>query len=87
MMQMLEGLILAAALTPLCWVGVLVVVRRIRQTGLVGPGLDGLFDQAERYAWIGGVFLALLLVSALAGLGVPFLAPANRRVRLLEEKS
>jgi hypothetical protein len=77
-MELLKGLLLVAVFTPVCWVGLLVALRRIRQTGLVGPGLDGLFDQAERYAWIGGVFLALLLVSALAGLGVPFLAPANR---------
>jgi hypothetical protein len=77
-MELLKGLLLVAVFTPVCWVGLLAALRRIRQTGLVGPGLDGLFDQAERYAWIGGVFLALLLVSALAGLGVPFLAPANR---------
>jgi hypothetical protein len=77
-MELLKGLLLVAVFTPLCWVGLLAALRRIRQTGLVGPGLDGLFDQAERYAWIGGVFLALLLVSALAGLGVPFLAPADR---------
>jgi hypothetical protein len=77
-MELLKGLLLVAVFTPVCWVGLLAALRRIRQTGLVGPGLDGLFDQAERYAWIGGVFLALLLVSALAGLGVPFLAPADR---------
>jgi hypothetical protein len=77
-MELLKGLLLVAVFTPMCWVGLLAALRRIRQTGLVGPGLDGLFDQAERYAWIGGVFLALLLVSALAGLGVPFLAPAGR---------
>jgi len=68
-MQMLGGLMLAAALTPLCWVGVLVVVRRIRQTGLVGPGLSDLFDQGERYAWMVGVFLALLLANLLGRLG------------------
>ncbi len=72
-MQLLEGLLLVAALTPLCWVGVLVLVRRIRQTGLVGPGLDDLFDQGERYAWGAGVFLALLLVNVLGGLGGAFL--------------
>ena len=72
-MQLLEGLLLVAALTPLCWVGVLVLVRRIRQTGLVGPGLDDLFDQGERYAWGAGVFLALLLVNVLGGLGGVFL--------------
>jgi hypothetical protein len=77
-MELLKGLLLVAVFTPVCWVGLLAALRRIRQTGLVGPGLDGLFDQAERYAWIGGVFLALLLVSALAGLGVPFLAPAGQ---------
>jgi hypothetical protein len=77
-MELLKGLLLVAVFTPVCWVSLLAALRRIRQTGLVGPGLDGLFDQAERYAWIGGVFLALLLVSALAGLGVPFLAPADR---------
>jgi len=69
LMQMLEGLVLAAALTPLCWVGVLVVVRRIRQTGLVGPGLSDLFDQGERYAWMVGMFLALLLANLLGRLG------------------
>ncbi len=68
-MRLIKGLLLVAALTPLCWVGVLVVVRRIRQTGLVGPGLDDLFDQAERYAWGAGVFLALLLVNFLGGRG------------------
>ena len=72
-MQLLEGLLLVAALTPLCWVGVLVLVRRIRQTGLVGPGLDDLFDQGERYAWGAGVFLALLLVNVLGGSGGAFL--------------
>jgi hypothetical protein len=77
-MELLKGLLLVAVFTPVCWVGLLAALRRIRQTGLVGPGLDGLFDQAERYAWIGGVFLALLLVSALAGLGVPFLAPTGQ---------
>lgn len=66
-MQLLKGLLLVAALTPLCWVGVLIVLRRVRQTGLVGPGLDDLFDQAERYAWGAGVFLALLLVNFLGG--------------------
>ncbi len=78
MVQLLKGLLLVAVLTPLCWVGVLAALRRIRQTGLVGPGLDDLFDQAERYAWAVGVFLALLLVNLLAGLGVPFLAPGGR---------
>jgi hypothetical protein len=68
-MQMLGGLMLTTVLTPLCWVGVLVVVRRIRQTGLVGPGLSDLFDQGERYAWMVGVFLALLLVNLLGRLG------------------
>jgi len=68
-MRLMQGLLLVAALTPVCWVGVLAVVRRIRQTGLVGPGLDELFDQAERYAWGVGVFLALLLVNFLAGPG------------------
>jgi hypothetical protein len=72
-MQLLKGLLLVAAFTPLCWVGVLVVVRKMRETGLVGPGLDELFDQGERYAWIGGVFLALLLVSALGRPGGAFL--------------
>ena len=73
-MQLLKGLLLVAALTPICWIGVLAFLRRVRQTGLVGPGLDDLFDQAERYAWAIGVFLALLLVNFLAGLGVPFLS-------------
>jgi hypothetical protein len=77
-MELLKGLLLVAVFTPLCWVGLLAALRRVRQTGLVGPGLDSLFDQAERYAWIGGVFLALLVVSALAALRVPFLAPAGR---------
>jgi hypothetical protein len=72
-MQLLKGLLLVAAFTPLCWVGVLVVVRKMRETGLVGPGLDELFDQGERYAWIGGVFLALLLVNALGRPGGAFL--------------
>ena len=65
----LKRLLLAAALTPVCWVGVLIALRRVRQTGLVGPGLDGLFDEAERYAWIAGVFLALVLVNLLGGGG------------------
>jgi hypothetical protein len=64
-MALLRGLLLAAALTPLCWVCTLAAVRRIRQTGLVGPGLDEVFDQAERYAWAAGVFLALLLANGL----------------------
>ena len=72
-MQLLKGLLLVAALAPLCWVGVLVIVRRIRQTGLVGPGLDDVFDQAERYAWGAGVFLALLLVNVLGRPGGAFL--------------
>jgi hypothetical protein len=65
-MRLVQGLLLVAALTPICWVGVLAIARRIRQTGLVGPGLDDLFDQAERYAWGAGVFLALLLANFLA---------------------
>jgi hypothetical protein len=72
-MQLLKGLLLVVAFTPLCWVSVLVVVRKMRETGLVGPGLDELFNQGERYAWIGGVFLALLLVSALGRPGGAFL--------------
>ena len=68
-MELIKGLLLVAAMTPICWVGVLMVVRRIRQTGLVGPGLAELFDQAEKYAWGAGVFLALLLVNLLAGPG------------------
>ena len=72
-MQLLKGLLLVAALAPLCWVGVLVIVRRIRQTGLVGPGLDDVFDQAERYAWGAGVFLALLLVNVRGAPGGAFL--------------
>lgn len=72
-MQLLKGLLLVAAFTPLCWVSVLVIVRKMRETGLVGPGLDELFDQGERYAWIGGVFLALLLVNALGRPGGAFL--------------
>ena len=63
----LKRLLLAATLTPICWVGVLIAMRRIRQTGLVGPGLDELLDEAERYAWIAGVFLALVLVNFLGG--------------------
>ena len=72
-MGLLKGLLLVAAFTPLCWVGVLVVLRKMRETGLVGTGLDELFDQGERYAWIGGVFLALLLVNALGRSGSAFL--------------
>jgi hypothetical protein len=72
-MELLKGLLLVAAFTPLCWVGVLVVVRKMRETGLVGPGLDELLDQGERYAWVGGVFLALLLANALGRPGGAFL--------------
>jgi hypothetical protein len=63
----LKRLLLAAALTPVCWVGVLIAMRRIRQTGLVGSGLDELFDEVERYTWIVGVFLALVLVNLVGG--------------------
>ena len=63
----LKRLLLAVTLTPVCWLGVLIATRRIRQTGLVGPGLDELFDEAERYAWIAGVFLALVLVNLIGG--------------------
>jgi hypothetical protein len=68
-MGLLKGLLLVAAFTPVCWVGVLVLVRRVRQTGLVGPGLDELFDQGERYAWVVGLFLALLVAALLGGGG------------------
>jgi hypothetical protein len=76
-MQLLKGLLLVAVFTLPCWISVLALSRRIRQTGLVGPGLDVLFDQAERYAWAIGIFLALLVVDLLAGMGMPFLAPAR----------
>ena len=72
-MELLKGLLLVATFTPLCWVGVLVVVRKMRETGLVGAGLDELFDQGERYAWVAGAFLSLLLVTFLRRSGGAFL--------------
>jgi hypothetical protein len=62
-MRLFAGLLLTAAFTPICWVAVLIAMRKIRQTGLVGPGLAVLFDEGERYAWAIGVFLALIIAS------------------------
>lgn len=66
MTSLLKGILLTAALTPLCWIVVLIALRRVRQTGLAGSGPNELLDQLERYAWAAGVFLALLLSSVLA---------------------
>jgi hypothetical protein len=66
--------LMVAACTPVCWIGVLVLMRRIRASGLVGAGLPGeLLDQMERYAWVPGVFAALCVVNFLGGPGGPLL--------------
>ena len=64
-------MLLIALLTPLCWLGILLIVFQLRKRLPPDPSLDGMFDAATRYAWVGGVFLAMLLNSTLAGLGVP----------------
>jgi hypothetical protein len=60
---------LAAAFTPLCWIGVLIASKQIRKTGLAGPGLSELWEQLERYAWAAGGFLALLVANVLGDVG------------------
>ncbi len=59
MSGLLRGLLLAAALTPLCWIGVLMALSQTRKTGLVGPGLGEFLNQLERGAWAIGGLLAL----------------------------
>jgi uncharacterized protein YybS (DUF2232 family) len=71
-------LVLVAVLTPVCWVGVLIGVRWVRRLGPAGPGLDGLLNWVEGYAWIAGAFLASVIVGLLVLLGVPFLVSSGR---------
>jgi hypothetical protein len=70
MIGLLRGMVLVAALTPLCWLGVLMASKQMRRTGLIGPGLGELLDQLERNAWAVGGFLALLVVNVMGESGL-----------------
>ena len=69
-MALIRSIGLVAVLTPVCWVSLLLVLGRMRQTGLLGDGLAGdLFEALESYAWVGGIFLALVLAGLLQAAG------------------
>jgi len=61
-MSILRGIVLAAVFTPLCWVLILFVFRKLRSVAAMDVGLPyDLLNEIERRSWLVGVMLALAL--------------------------
>ena len=78
-MSLLKGLLFVVVFTPLCWIGVILLLNQLQRLMPDDPFLDDMLEPGMRYAWVMGLFLALLLTAALAGLGIPPFAATSGR--------
>jgi hypothetical protein len=78
--MLLRGLLLVGVLTPICWLALMAALSWTRRVLPSDPAVEETLDAASRYAWAGGVFLALTLTATMSNLGVPPFAPAAEEV-------
>ncbi len=65
LLKIIAGLLMTIAFTPLVWGFILFILGKLRVNYPSCPFIDDLFDEIERFAWIGGLMGGAIISSAI----------------------